>query len=230
LTFQELKDTAARLLNDPGKAFYSDVGLGGSVNAANNAVNGILLRLQPDHKFLISATRDTVSATKSYALPADSEHVSRIERIDNANPNLILDVLNPIPMPTGTFPHSDRESYQKDFSLNGVPTHYLLRKTQIDLYPTPDAVYRIRIWFDQRAAELGLSTDVPACALHFHYWIACEAGYLSSFQNPVERRDDLHALYLEHIEELIALEYGRGGNLETLTMVGMFETNGGFAT
>lgn len=222
MTFADIACLARRLLNDSDCGFYSADILYPAINAANDVANSILIRLRPRHYFLVSGTRSTVINTKSYAIPIDASFIVSVQRIESLTaPDVIIDELRPYPI-GGSFGYDQRELSPIQFNFNGPPTHYVVRRQQIDLYPTPDAVYAMKIWYDQRGAKLLNDTDVPAAPDNFHYWIGMNAAYLASLSNPVERRDDLLAQYKKRETEFIDELANSGANDEALTRVGMF--------
>jgi hypothetical protein len=76
------------------------------------------------------------------------------------------------------------EAYgQYPYTTPAQPTGYLIRGSQFDLLPIPDAVYDLRIYYDNRQDVLATDTDEPLSPPDFHDMIVCWTIILGLLQN-----------------------------------------------
>lgn len=190
----EIRGQVREFLNEPTEGFWTDAQLNTLINIAHRKLNATISATKEDF-FVVSATFQTVAAQKSYALPSDFRQMLRLEIFDPNDPHAIvkLDEMD--------FPRIEDEG-DWPFSENGRPVRYVIRGSQMDLYPIPDQVYNLRIYYDQRQTDLNLDTDVPASPVEFHDMLAIWAAILA-FQKQQESTLELAALYKTREDDLI---------------------------
>lgn len=89
-------------------------------------------------------TSPTVTGTAYAALPADAKAVKAIDRLDGSDY-----------VPLDQISISERNKYS---SSSGVPIAYWLSARGIELRPTPDAIYTLRVLYTPKPATLDEST------------------------------------------------------------------------
>lgn len=146
------------------------------LNNRYNEVNSELMRIDGAYYGAIDQTVDLVADQANYDLPdEDSESVTRIERIlhvkiayDGSNFRRALPI-DPISINDSNF---DNVVYTQN-----NPVYYLLAQ-EIYLLPTPTAAATnaLKIWYQQRPAELSNDDDVPAFSPQYHHILAYGAA------------------------------------------------------
>ena len=166
----DLRALVREHVNEPTAGFWSDAQLNIYLNLAKDQVTAFMVRLDEDF-FELSATFSTAVGTKSYLLPADAMQVNRIERYTTADAYDIT-MLEPVG-------HHllGRNGYP--FGSNNKPDYYDVRGVQFDLYPTPDAIYPMRLYYDQRQADMSQDSDVPGHPREAHPLIAARAAKMA---------------------------------------------------
>jgi hypothetical protein len=116
---------------------HPDADLNDYVNRGIAALRRELDVAIPDQRFLASTTVPTVAGTSLYALPADFNHLVSIDlEADGVKVWLVPYEMHERPMLT-----DDSVSY------TGIPFTYRLRGGNIELLPTPQAVYTATVWY-----------------------------------------------------------------------------------
>lgn len=190
----DIRSLTRTYLDEASAGFWSDAELNSLINVANQKLNATVAGVYED-AFTQSVTFNTVANTKSYALPTDFRVLRRLELYDTADPHVIskFDELH-FPRIEGT--------HEWPFGGFGEPRRYVLRGNQFDLYPIPDAVYPLRMYYDRRLADLLVDGDIPASPAEFHDMLALYAAA----QALVKAQDDpstLLALYKLREADLI---------------------------
>jgi hypothetical protein len=199
----ELRTALRSFLNEDIPGFWTDAQLNTYINLANDRVNSIISATREDY-FTISATFSTVAGTKSYSFPTDCRFIRRMEIYDPTNEgNIIkLDELR--------WPRIEANGDWLFPLTTAQPKRYVTRGTQFDLYPTPDAAYPIRIYYDARPATMDSDDDIPTSPSDFHDMIVYWAAMLAKKQN---EEDDAgySELFNARKVELIQTLINRGG-------------------
>lgn len=211
----EIRTLVREHINETGAAgFWSDATLNTHINTANKKLNATIAALDEDF-FTVSATFSTAAATKSYFLPSDFRFMRRLERYNASDPNDIvkLDEIR--------FPRTEMGG-EWPFGANGEPRRYVLRGNQVDLYPIPDAVYTLRIYYDQRQEVFSSDSDTPTSPADFHEMIAMYAAILAKMKNPNEDSSTLATLYSDMEDLLISTIVGRK-SADGQTVIGYLE-------
>lgn len=198
----EIRALARFWLNEASEGFFRDSDLNVLINVSNQKLNTLVAALKEDY-FTTSVTFPTVSGTKSYTLPTDFRALRRIEHYNASDPGDIQKISK------WHFPNSELGD-DWPFTASGRPTQYIIRGTQLDLYPIPDAVYTLRLYYDQRKANLTGDAEIPSSPLDFHDMIALDVAVLARQKNQ-EDASDLRVLYNERRDELITAFADRDG-------------------
>ena len=191
------------LLNEEVSGFWSDAQLNRYIELSNKRLNSIIAATRQDY-FTISATFNTIAGTRSYTMPGDAVYIRRMEIYNSADSNYIvkLDELR--------FPRMEANGDWL-FSQNAQPQRYTIVGTHFDLLPIPDAIYPIRIYYDNLRIALVDDIDVPASPLDFHDMIAFYACGLAKKQNEVDD-EGFMALFNVRKSELIQILTRRGSD------------------
>ncbi len=196
----EIRTLTRFWLNEATAGFFSDPDLNTLINIGNQKVNRKIAALDEDF-FTVSQTFPTVANTKSYTLPVAFRGMVRLEHYNAADASDI-DKIDSLPFPrsegSGAWP----------FSQPGKPRRYILRDDQIDLWPIPDAVYTLRMYFDNRQNDFSADADVPSSPLDFHELIALWTTILALPANH-EGSDEYKTLYANGEIDLIESISGR---------------------
>jgi hypothetical protein len=202
MNLSELRTAARNLLNEETPGFWTNAQLDSYLSLAAIRVNSVISNVRQDY-FTISATFNTAVSTKSYALPSDCKFIRRMELYDTADANNLtkIDEIR--------FPRIEANGDWL-FTQNGQPRRYSIRGTQFDLYPIPDSVYPIRLYYDKTQLPLATDSDVPTAPTDYHDMIVYWACLLAKKQN---EDDDagFGALFNIRKEELVESLINRGG-------------------
>lgn len=101
---------------------------------------------------LTSTTVTTVSGTSVYSLPTDFARLESLVYTANASP------LHPV-----SFQWLDTYT-----SASGTPSLYALDDLGINLYPTPDAVYSLKLRYQKDPADMSADADIPTLPAAHH--------------------------------------------------------------
>lgn len=190
----EIRSLTRIWLDEASAGFWTDAELNTLINLSNQRVNSIIAALHEDY-FTASSTFSTVSGTLSYNLPTDFRFMRRLEHYSATDASDIrkLDEIK--------FPRI--ESYAEwPFESAGKPRRYVIRGKQMDLYPPPNAIYTMRIYYDVRQDDLSLDTSAPLSPVDFHDMIAVDAAIKALIKNH-EPAEELRILWAERKQELI---------------------------
>jgi len=203
MILSELRTQTRNLLNEDVAGFWLDTQLNSYINLAMQRVNSIISSTREDY-FTVSATFSTAANTKSYAFPTTCRYIGRLEIYDAADPNSIIK-LDELKWP--------RIEANGDwlFIQSGKPQRYIIRGTQFDLYPIPDSVYTLRIYYDASKVDLASDSDAPATPNDYHDMIVYWACVLAKKQND---NDDAGFASIFNVRkaELIEFLKNRGGD------------------
>jgi hypothetical protein len=92
--------------------------------------------------------------TADYALPADYDRLFTLENEDRHSQLMYVPVDKYDPLPVAT--------------SSGVPVVYTIDRSNISLYPIPDAAYNLALRYFRAPATLVNPTDVPEIPVHDH--------------------------------------------------------------
>lgn len=199
----ELRTALRSFLNEETAGFWTDAQLNTYINLSNDRVNSIISATREDY-FTISATFSTVAGTKSYSFPTDCRFIRRMEIFDSSDEGYVikLDELR--------WPRIEANGDWLFPNAPAQPKRYVTRGTQFDLYPTPDAAYTIRIYYDARPATMDSDADSPTSPSDFHDMVIYWAAMLAKKQNE-EDDSGFAELFNARKVELIQTLINRGG-------------------
>jgi len=113
-----------------------------------------------------STTANTIDGTAYVSVPADCLVVRQL--YDTTNDYLLINI-----------PHSQYVSYadRADTTAEGKPKEWVRQGTYLYLWPTPDSVYTIRIYYRKVPASLTLGADVTLLGTEWDEPIVTLAAY-----------------------------------------------------
>ena len=194
------------LLNEDIPGFWSNAQLNQCIDLANQKVNSLIGRTREDY-FTVTKVFTCVANQGAYAMPLDCRFIRRMEVYDLGNPTLVtkIDEIR--------FPRTEANG---DWLFPAVsqPKRYTVYGTQFNLLPIPDAVYNIRIYYDQRKDNLPDDDDIPLSPVDFHEMIAYWACVIALRPNS-EDASEYVSLFNDRKADLINMLLSRGGDETT---------------
>jgi len=160
-SYKELIDTLRVKVGNPSTAEVDDLVLGRLINNATEEI-------QDKYKFLKArkvTTFPTVSGSALYMLPSDCVSAFSLWNTSAGN--------------RGKLTKRDENwlSTQQDLQ-NGPPTDYVRQRGWVQLVPTPDAVYTIRLMYKVSYTKMVDDMDEPVLPLPWHQGIWRLARFL----------------------------------------------------
>ena len=213
MTRGELRTLVRMHINEVSAGFWTDATLNDCLNRGKDKVNSEITKLREDY-FTVSKTFSTTANTKSYAWPANSITIRRLEHYASGDASDI-DKLTRV-----AFPQTEGNRGWP-YKASGKPREYVVRATQYDLYPIPDAVYTMRIYVEERQADMAQDTDVPTSPPDTHPYIAAWAALLAMTKQGMLSAP-LGALIDQYHADLMELFTARGGG-EAPAVLGYLE-------
>jgi hypothetical protein len=172
-------------LNDstanPGVGFFAPDAYISAIDEANQVVNSVLSSIDSEY-FRRPSSFSLEVGKQSYKLPPDAARVHEVYWVDTGGQALRLESMRVPMLLSATDP--------------GPPCSYFVRRNQIDIYPSPDAVHTISFYFDQVMTNLTLGTEVPSSPVEFHDMIAIYAAIIMSASDdrPTAKLEKLYAV------------------------------------
>ncbi len=139
-TREQVRDNVRRLADIRGTnalVRHPNTDLNEYINRGYAALYRKLTVIVPDQRFLASDAITTVSGTTVYALPSDFDHLVSIDMLANGSLTWL----------TGYDMNERPGLASPTVSGTGIPTTYRLRASNIELLPTPGAVYTVTLWY-----------------------------------------------------------------------------------
>lgn len=165
LVFQWLDDSDG-IRTDVG-GYFSNAIVNSWLNLALREVQKLLLQAESNW-YLRCQTTATVLDQREYAIPTDFLKSHRLElTVDGTGVNRNVIRVQPITLNT-------QDQIGKG---DGTPCAYILKKASFELYPAPDAVYPLELYYSYRVADMTADVDVPDCPEEYQELIAVIAAY-----------------------------------------------------
>lgn len=167
MTVGQIKTLVAGWLDDPNKAYFTDSLLLTWINLAHREAQLKLLQAGQNY-YEVPVETVTVSGQGDYVLPSDFVTEHRLEIVTSGT-GVNENIKQLMPITT-----NQQNFYSK---ATGLPEVYSLKKDRFSLYPTPDAVYTIRLYYSPMVSDLGSDSDVPDVPEQFMEFVALIAGF-----------------------------------------------------
>lgn len=178
-----MRTTLRSLLNEPeSPGFWTDSQLNTYLSMGANRVNTIIVAMRQEW-FTIDVKFNTQvyvpnSVSNSYSVPSDLMEIRRVELLqDPSTPETTIVKLDEL-----KFPRTEAGGDWL-FTAPGQPVRYIFKGQAIALWPPPDAVYTIRLFYTQRPLDITVDTAIPTTPVDFHDMIIFYAGMLAKRQN-----------------------------------------------
>lgn len=117
------------------------------------------------HQSRLLFSFSTVVGTQSYDLPSDCRVLLRV-RNTTQNYEGKLEKLG-----------DRRVAEITDEETDGTPTQYARYNNKLYLYPTPDQIYTLEIYYKQELTDLAADADIPVIPTSWHYGIVLLARF-----------------------------------------------------
>lgn len=145
-----MRDTLRRRIGNPSTVDTPNSDLTSNINSAYEEIAN-RFRFRAMRK---STTVPTVNGTLAYGLPADAVAIINIRDATNEKRLIKLD--------------DKRRAALVDVATTGKPTAYFLLQTTYELYPKPDGVYSIILFYKASYTGLSADGDIPVLPLSWH--------------------------------------------------------------
>lgn len=112
------------------------------------------------------ANQPTVAADAQLTLPSDFFKLAKAKVVIAAGASVARSALTYVPR----LRFEDESTY--DPFTTGEPTHYtLIGMDQMLVWPIPDGVYTVRVFYQKSLVDLAADADVPGLPSRYHYTI-----------------------------------------------------------
>jgi hypothetical protein len=166
MTLTDLQNYCADLLDDPNFGYFTQTNLTMRLNLALRELQKRLISAN-EQWYMTCSTASTVVNQQVYALPSDFIQVIRLDYItQGSGTTATTQKLMPI------------TPNQVDLitDVSGDPQFYVLQKNSIALYPTPNAVKTLHLYYSYYVADMVNGSDTPDAPAQFHEYIAVIAA------------------------------------------------------
>lgn len=167
MTRGEIRTLILQWLDDPNAGYFLEPTVNTWINNAQREVQKKLLQ-SGDNYYLETVRASTVASQADYVIPDDFVKLHRLELIlsgTGVNENRLQ--LNPVTL-----------NQQFDYGNGlGTPIAYVLKKNRLTLFPTPDQVYTLRLYYSPRVADMTDDADIPDVPEDYHELIAIEGAF-----------------------------------------------------
>lgn len=193
MTRAELRTLILEWLDDVNAGYFTTATVNTWINNAQREVQKKLLEAG-DNYYLETVQTSTVASQADYVIPDDFVKLHRLELIlsgTGVNENRLQ--LNPITL-----------NQQFDYGNGlGTPIAYALKKNRLTLFPTPDQVYTLRLYYSPRVADMNSDSDIPDVPEDYQELIAIEAafnGFIKDDRSPAVLIDK-QAKYIQQLKQ-----------------------------
>lgn len=189
----QLRGMVRLWLNEAAEGFWLNPELNNCLDIANQVVNTLIRSVKEDY-FVVPKTFATTANTKSYTWPTDFAGIRRMEHYSTSNPTADIAEIRQLELSADT--EWAHDVTDKPESYNPFGDHF-------DLWPIPDAVYPIRIFYDQIKANFIDDSSVPSSPAEYHDMVAIWATILALPKDTNRNANDLVALWQKREDDLV---------------------------
>lgn len=193
MTLGEIKALARYWLDDDDGGYFTDAIMNRFINQAQREAQKRLLQAGEEY-YTICVETSTVASQRDYALPSDFYKLMRIERITSGSGDTAAtERLYPL-----TRNEIDVAGYNGITGADlGLPYNYVINKDTFSLYPVPNVVKTIRLWYAPRVSDMDDDADIPDVPVDYHEYLAILAardGFLRDGRSlaPIESKLDYY--------------------------------------
>jgi hypothetical protein len=167
LTRAQISSLVLSWLDDVQQGYFDATSVNTWINLSQRQVQMELLQAGQNW-YEQRVTTSTVVGQQDYQLPSDFMVLHRLEIvISGTGTNENRQPLTPI-----TINQQDMVSIP-----NGTPTNYIMNKDRVTIYPAPQQVYTMRMYYSYRVADLVNDSDVPDIPEQFMEYSALLAAF-----------------------------------------------------
>ena len=195
MTRLQLRNRVRQFISEPTAGYWSDDELNEHLNQENYAVNTLISQIINDYFNVIVAFNTLANVTsRSYDLPNGFRFARRVTVTKSGVTT---------PLEDASLSHNDPKWGSYYAMPNGTPCFYNVRGAGIDLFPIPDAVYPITVFYDAAMQTFVDDTSTPLAPESFHEMIALGAGFRAGSKDQKLDLRGLLAQYERYEERLI---------------------------
>lgn len=167
MTRSELRTLVLQWLDDVNGEYFTSTIVNTWLENAQREVQKLLL-MSGDNYYVKVVETSTVASQADYALPTDFFDLNRLELVVSG---------------TGT---SEDRRIIYPVTLNqqgllgnalGTPEAYAIKKSRFTLFPTPDSVKTLRLYYSPTALAMSADGDEPDVPEQYHELVAILAAY-----------------------------------------------------
>ncbi len=196
MTLTQLITYCSDLLDDPNNTYFTTSNLTLRLNLALRELQKRLISAN-EQWYMTCSTTTTVVSQNAYAIPSDFIQVIRLDYItQGSGTTASTQKLMPI------------TPNQVDLvtDVSGDPQYYVLQKDQFVLYPTPNAVKTLHLYYSYYVADMVAGSDIPDAPAQFHEYIAILAArdcYIKDGRSiqPIEQKLQEYEKLLKELAE-----------------------------
>lgn len=167
MTFIELVQLTSLWLDDIYNGYFTVPQVKGWVNNAQREVQKLMLNAGEGY-YTVCSTASTVINQRDYAFPSDFLKVMRLERIlQGSGDTAVVEMMRPI---------TRNEQDLVNYAISGLPYNYVINQDSFSLYPVPNTVVEMRLWYAYRVEDMVNDADVPDCPRDYQEYIAILAA------------------------------------------------------
>lgn len=163
----ELRTLVNGWLDDPDAGYFTATTVNAWLNNAQREAQKQLVQVGENY-YLKRTETPTIASQADYVLPSSFYKLHRIEVIIS-----------------GTGTSEDRQRLapitlnSQNYTTNslGTPECYVLLKDRVTLFPTPDSVKTLRLYYSYSIADMTSDTDSPDVPVEYHEYIAIMAAF-----------------------------------------------------
>jgi len=176
MTRLQLRHRVRQFISEPTAGYWSDDELNNHLDSENFVVNTIISHIINDYFSVIMSFPTLANATsRSYDLPNGFRFMRRVTVTKDGVP---------IPLESIRISPSDPVWGSYYWLTNGTPCYYSVRGGGIDLFPIPDAVYSITVFYDAAMQTFVDDTSLPLSPESFSEMIALGAAIRAASKDP----------------------------------------------
>lgn len=167
MNLSDLRNLASFWLDDLNQTYFTPTQLNQFLNNALFETQKLLI--QAGQNYYLKPVQTSLIVNQSdYVLPSDFLKLHRLELVVTGTPPN-EDVVPIAPITVN----------QRDLVPNhtGQPQYYDIKRNRLEVFPTPDSVLTLRLYYSPRAVGLTLDSDVPDVPDQYHEMIAILAAY-----------------------------------------------------
>lgn len=180
-------------LDDTTGDYFTQTQVNTFLNNAQRQVQKILIQ-SFENRYIYCKQTSLVAGQAFYLLPSDFMKVNRLVVVLSGTTEATEDV-RPLEYVT---PNQDNLYY----STNGTPSSYTILGDKFRLYPIPDSVLTMRMYYSYRVTDMTQDTDEPDVPEEYHEFIAI----LAAMDGFIKDGRDVTALMAKKAEYLEAIK------------------------